>query len=237
MGQSGSVTATSGGSPTTDAHRGGAPSAEVTAGLVVPIAAAVTAVALGAVTVVLLGGVGGPDTPVTTGTSAAPVAISPTRGAAPADVTVATPSARPTASTPPTGAPVNAGDYLVATGDGGDYYAVAPSGNIACGILGSGTDDVVAGCQTTYRVPQIDCGPDIDASAPIVSWAGGVLSLECVTEGVFHPAAAARTLPYGSSLTVGDFTMVSTATGMWMVDGGGDGFRVNRGEGVVLFNR
>lgn len=231
------MTATPGSSPTTDAHRGGAPSADPAAGLVVPIAAAVAAVALGAVTVVLLGGVGGPDTPVTTGTSATPAGITPSGGAASTGATVATPSARPTAPTPPTGVPVNAGDYLQATGDGGDYYAVAPSGNIACGILGSGTDDVVAGCQTTYRVPQIDCGPDIDASAPIVSWAGGALSLECSTEGVFHPAAPARTLPYGSSLTVGDFTMVSTATGMWMVDRGGDGFRVNRGEGVVFLNR
>lgn len=44
-----------------------------------------------------------------------------------------------------------------------------------------------------------------------------------------------RPLPYGSSLTVGDYTMTSTEQGLWLVRSDGTGFRVNRGEGIVSF--
>ncbi len=208
--------------------------------------AAVLAIALGVATIVTLDAwqrdrqaVPGPNPLASASATASPTSEpSPVQSTSPTAASTATPS--PSAATgtltPPTGTLVNAADYLDESMGAGHYYAVAPSGNIACGIFTDALGGIQAGCQANYPAAQVDCGANPDFAQPLATWdAAGALSVTCTSEGIFRPSTAARPLPYGSSLTVGDYTMTSTEQGVWMVRSDGTGFRVNRGEGIVSF--
>ncbi|HEY1530270.1 MAG TPA: hypothetical protein VGF80_05605 [Galbitalea sp.] len=142
--------------------------------------------------------------------------------------TVSTPSATLTTSASPYISDA-ASTYTVTDGDDVQVSWLAPSRNIACGIVLSGASAHVWGCSVkdhTWVAPSAnpadicynsgeDCGTGIEAlgSGKLRGRGETVFESQRAIDGPF-PAPAIQTLAYGHSVTADGVTCVSLETGM-----------------------
>jgi hypothetical protein len=129
--------------------------------------------------------------------------------------------------------PVNPNDYRLAGSPNEVYYFSSPSKNFSCGIINL---QLSAGCHgKTSPVP-----PRPDRCSTHISWGSGLFvdsngktDFIC-TGGVIYSNGFGRedpVLPYGRSLTAGDFTCVSKETGIRCTHKPtGHGFRIAAGS-------
>ncbi|MFI5781994.1 hypothetical protein [Nocardia sp. NPDC051570] len=180
------------------------------------IALVMAAAALAVGTVAGCGGGGGAH-----GTGAA----TPTTGAIETSAAV---SAAPQASTTPQSSgqkqvTVDPAAYLMDGPSGSGYYFATPSGSFGCvifprpmGPANEGGD--VAGCQGRQAaIPSggKDCGTNPDYLQVADSVGPGGARQACVNQPIFTlGAAGAKTLAYGSRLSVNGYTCLSEQTGV-----------------------